>query len=540
MGEAIHEHDEAFDRFLAKEPVRNSQKPEESDTAEQSGPETRDYDTMSVDELLDEASHHDKPSDMPPGLSRALWQVMYLRFREKFVVTEDDRRGLRVFRIVKGNQVSPITNDVDIVLQRAVTRDKDLVRISHVLRLSVKNFIERWKIKEPEVSILRYTVGDTGQWALFAGQTPNEGVVDVLEKGEVDDFSYTFWGDLIPHWADFLDRLSDPVAFCTWVWGVYSGEDKGRRAIWLYSAKCTSAEEGKSTAAGVIGLELFGHIYDSHLESKIPSGAYSIYNRTSASNRSQFQWAPHEFAAFTVYPDCKDTSFALTEQFRNLNSGGRDPISMEAKYKAAYGSVVNTRLLVHSNFPPHIKGERAVTSRLLPITIQPWNVDRMGHMPSAVLSDHFTKELPVFLALTKQLWNVHQEVKMSDGTHELIEELVASSNEITETQFYTHYSVSGSEDDYVDCTEVYENIGVKAKDRYATNDVVEWLKSQGVTKIRSRIAGEQKTRFHGLVISSGGAVASNTSRDKSNSKVTSLAAMKLKLKARGASNGERT
>ena len=164
----------------------------------------------------------------------------------------------------------------------------------------------------------------------------------------------------------------------------------------------------------------------------------------------------------------------------------------------------------------------------------------MGHMPSAVLSDHFTKELPVFLALTKQLWNVHQEVKMSDGTHELIEELAASSNEITETQFYTHYSVSGSEDDYVDCTEVYENIGVKAKDRYATNDVVEWLKSQGVTKIRSRIAGEQKTRFHGLVISSGGAVASNTSRDKSNSKVTSLAAMKLKLKARGASNGERT
>ena len=140
-----------------------------------------------------------------------------------------------------------------------------------------------------------------------------------------------------PTWQRILDRMSDPIAFSAWQYGVYTGNYQGRQMLWMHGE---NGEEGKSAIARILGQELYGPAHN------------AISNASINSNEKRFLNSHFEHAALVIYPDASNRKCLSSEEFKTLASAGSDPVLIERKGKQAYTAYLNARMWICSNFSP--------------------------------------------------------------------------------------------------------------------------------------------------------------------------------------------
>lgn len=285
------------------------------------------------------------------------------------------------------------------------------------------------------------------------------------------------------HWQNILDRMSDPLAFAAWVYGVYIGDYRGRQVLWLHGP---NGEDGKSAIANLIAVKLFGPAHN------------AISNASLSSNEKRFLTSFFENARLVIYPDASNKKCLLTEQFKTVASAGADPVLIERKGRQAYTSKLNARMWVCSNFAPEVTDDNYVRSRLLYI-----HIDKMeDEKPDPKVLDHLEAEIPGFLHYAKQAYETrcraHYEI-LTDQSHNIaVDRMTESFFEKYEVIFQKYWEI-GSQEEFVEGYKVYDTTqkeGLRSTHDY--KDFTSWLiERKGVVK-RKISQDKGKVRYYGM------------------------------------------
>lgn len=158
-------------------------------------------------------------------------------------------------------------------------------------------------------------------------------------------------GTPIPHWREFLSRISDPYAFMAWTWSLFSGEKQSRQVCWITGG----GNDGKSTVANV---------YIHFLQGISTSFSFR------SSKENQFTGSKFFRKRLVVVPDVKN-EFILENDLVFQVTGG-DTIDIEQKGRDSFSSKVNAHFFMASNFSPVIDVySKAYKSRLLYFKVKP-------------------------------------------------------------------------------------------------------------------------------------------------------------------------
>jgi hypothetical protein len=228
-------------------------------------------------------------------------------------------------------------------------------------------------------------------------------------------------------WQKILNRMSDPEAFCAWVWGIYTGLYKGRQMLWIHGAH---GEDGKSTIASIIGKKLFGPAHN------------AISNASISSGEKRFLASFFENASLVVYPDANNRKCLMSEAFKSVASAGSDPVLIERKGMQAYTSTLKARMWICSNFAPEITNDNFVVSRLLYI-----NIDKMvDEKPDPTVVKRLEDELPGFLAYAEKCYNDrcpdNYKVRTDDFTEQTIKSMAEQYFDEYETIFSKYWQLT--------------------------------------------------------------------------------------------------
>ena len=275
-----------------------------------------------------------------------------------------------------------------------------------------------------------------------------------------------------PKLKETLDRMSEGDAFAAWIWGVYSGQYKGRQMFWIHGEE---GEEGKSYLAKFLGKELFGE-----------NAGYRAIDGSQIKNGSNFLISQFTGAKLVVYPDCNRIHLVEMELIKSLSSGGRDSLVSEEKFGAAQTVTVDAKLLVCSNFAPVARRDNWYQSRLIYCTILPLTGKKDPDIDKV-----YTEELPGFLAYAqdcyKKLCKNHEKIELSKQHKKLITDLIDKQDPFDKDIFARHFVLDPKS--YVsykkvkDILEVQEGIKGNEYKRWA-----EWLVScPGISTKRMNI-----------------------------------------------------
>ena len=275
----------------------------------------------------------------------------------------------------------------------------------------------------------------------------------------------------MPTWNRILKRMSDPVAFLAWVYGVYSGCYLGRRVMWLHGAK---GEDGKSLIAKTLADTLFGH------------AAGAICNAQLTSKEKRFVTSFFVNTRLVIYPDASNTKILKSELFKMIASAGSDKVTIEPKGKPGYSAELSARLWVSSNYPPVITEEGFVKSRVQYILI-----DAHNEPPDPTMKEGLISELPGFLYLAKKCWeklNVNgYDIQVNDRTQRLIDEIIGDASEEYNQIFSNLFEVSSNSGENIagkDMKILLESEGLKSSNEQ--KDFHDWLlQEKGVQKIKT-------------------------------------------------------
>ena len=363
--------------------------------------------------------------------------------------------------------VSPIfEGDGERMLARSLSRtlkDKGGIVISSKL---AKNMVELWINHQDTIPMpAPMAKHDEDRWCFHKSQFEPDPTMT------------------IERWQRILDRMSDPLAFAAWVYGVYSGDYRGRQVLWLHGPH---GEDGKSAIANLIAVQLFGPAHN------------AISNASLTSGEKRFLTSFFENARLVIYPDASNKRCLLTEQFKMVASAGADPILIERKGKQAYTSKLNARMWVCSNFAPEVTNDNYVRSRLLYI-----HIDKMkDEKPDPKVIDHLKAELPGFLHYAKQAYEGkcrdHYEI-LTDQDHEVsVDHMTDNFFEKYEVIFQKHWEV-GATKEFVEGSKVYDitqKEGLRSNHDY--KDFTGWLtERRGVVKRKVSQDGG-KIRYYGM------------------------------------------
>lgn len=267
-----------------------------------------------------------------------------------------------------------------------------------------------------------------------------------------------------PQWQKILDRLSDPKAFAAWIWGVYSGEYKGRRMVWLHGEK---GEDGKSAITKLIADQLFGPAHQ------------AISNAQVSGQEKRFLTSFFVNSRLVIYPDANNTKVLMTEQFKTVASAGSDPVPIEFKGKTGYSDVLKARMWICSNYEPFVSMDNFVLSRLLYIQIQPM----IDETPDPKAIDRLKEQLPGFLHYAKTAWEDSKiqngyDIDTLEGTKIKVEELQKTSYEDFHDIVGRYFDITNDPEDKLEAHIVKT---ILTRERMGSGPIVkdfkQWLKS---------------------------------------------------------------
>jgi len=357
-------------------------------------------------------------------------------------------------KIIDNNRkiVSPIfEGDGEKMLARSLSRTLKAIGGTVITAIRAKNMVELWINHQDSIPMpVPMASHDQDRWCFHK---PN------FEP----DPSISF-----EHWLRILNRMSDPIAFAGWVYGVYSGDYRGRQILWLHGPH---GEDGKSAIANLIATQLFGPAHN------------AISNASISSGEKRFLTSFFENAQLVIYPDASNKRCLMSEQFKTVASAGADPVLIERKGKQAYTSKLNARMWVCSNFAPEVTDDNYVRSRLLYI-----HIDKMkDEKPDPKVIDHLKAELPGFLHYAKQAYEAkcraHYEI-LTDQVHDTaVDRMTEIFFEKYEVIFQKRWEI-GKPDEFIEGSKVYDLIqkdGLRSTHDY--KDFTSWLiERKGVVK----------------------------------------------------------
>ena len=288
-----------------------------------------------------------------------------------------------------------------------------------------------------------------------------------------------------PSWQRILDRLSDPIAFAAWHYGVYTGLYQGRQVLWVQGQH---GEEGKSAIARIIGQELYGPAHN------------AISNASINSNEKRFLNSHFEHAALVIYPDASNRKCLSSEEFKTLASAGSDPVLIERKGKQAYTAYLNARMWVCSNFSPEVTNDHFMTSRLLYITIAPM----VGEKPDPSVKERLKAELSGFLAFAKKCYEERckDNYKIQSDTDNDVKALAEQEFEDFESFFNKYWQVdTESEITASALSSVFRQEGIAETQQQ--NRFVKWMEKEKGVKKQKRSSERGRTFYIGLKASEG-------------------------------------
>lgn len=212
-----------------------------------------------------------------------------------------------------------------------------------------------------------------------------------------------------PAWQEFVDRLSDPLAFQLFIASIFE-DDTSRQYLYLYDKE---GEGGKSSVIDTI-TEFLG------------PNLWSVVGKTSfQGDSSRFLLRSLYQKRLVVYPDCKNSQIGMSEFVRNITSG--DPAYIEGKGMAAFMTKLRLKFIIASNFAPEISSAGGDTSRLIPIKVQ----------QSAHRTDNWRKDLAEqilpFIYDCQQKYAIHcpnkGNIPLAVGTRELVQDVAGELEE---------------------------------------------------------------------------------------------------------------
>ncbi|VUX47794.1 hypothetical protein DF3PA_70115 [Candidatus Defluviicoccus seviourii] len=216
-----------------------------------------------------------------------------------------------------------------------------------------------------------------------------------------------------PKTQEFLDRLTDGPAFAAFIYGVWSGLYAGRQVMWIWGPQ---GEEGKSFFTTEVLSELFG----------LDKGLKAISNNLATAG-GRFGMGAVGDAVMVLYPDANNTMITHSEFLKTLAGGGRDAVSKEKKFANPVTSIVKARVIVTSNFTPHVTRENFITSRIFIQKIKPF----VGPKDPSI-GKVYRQELPGFLAHGKRCYDElcanHEEIKKNKAADKLLEQVISACN----------------------------------------------------------------------------------------------------------------
>jgi hypothetical protein len=136
-----------------------------------------------------------------------------------------------------------------------------------------------------------------------------------------------------PEWDGFLDRLSSPELFLAWLWGVLTGEYRGRSLLYLRGKR---GNEGKSTAVRVLAKHLFGNT------------AHAVNNRSMKGQYTTWDFAQK---ALLTYLDCNNPAITKSELVKSITTFGEE-VPLDGKWKMPATAPLYCRMVVCSNRRP--------------------------------------------------------------------------------------------------------------------------------------------------------------------------------------------
>ncbi|MEQ5875790.1 hypothetical protein J3455_14725 [Pseudoalteromonas sp. NFXS39] len=288
-----------------------------------------------------------------------------------------------------------------------------------------------------------------------------------------------------PTWQRILDRMSDPVAFAAWQYGVYTGNYQGRQMLWMHGE---NGEEGKSAIARIIGQELYGPAHN------------AISNASINSNEKRFLNSHFEHAALVIYPDASNRKCLSSEEFKTLASAGSDPVLIERKGKQAYTAYLNARMWICSNFSPEVTSDNFMTSRLLYISISPM----VDEKPDPTVKERLKAELSGFLAYAEQCYEERcpDNYRIQTDTDNDIKALTEQYFEHFDIIFSKHWQVD--EQSEVAASIIKEKLkveGLQSKPQY--DQFVDWLVNRKGARWKKRSEENGRIFYAGIAPAEG-------------------------------------
>jgi hypothetical protein len=189
-----------------------------------------------------------------------------------------------------------------------------------------------------------------------------------------------------PAWDEFLNRLSVPDIFLSFIWSIYEPNNFGRQVLWLHGP----GNDGKSRVVNAlskyVGLRAVAAISQGNTNSQFFNSA--VYGKRLA-----------------VFGDCMNTRLISTNAIHTLVGG--DTVSVEGKGKQAFPGRVFCRVVVGSNYPPEIDNTPNQTSRLLYLRVSPLQNTASNSLPAgddASFEGRLLVEMPALLTKAKMAY----------------------------------------------------------------------------------------------------------------------------------------
>ena len=270
-----------------------------------------------------------------------------------------------------------------------------------------------------------------------------------------------------PTWDEFVRRIPCALSrqyFMTWVATCFDKGNHGRLSLWLWGPK---GQDGKSSVMNAIG-RIFGQAAKSINASALREPRFlnhALFNKR-----------------FIYYPDCLNSKFVLTEQFRQYT--GKDPVPVEIKGGRMFDYPMRAKLAVASNILPFTTSSSAVLSRILIIPI----VQADKSLRTTNFEDDLVSEFGAFLHSCRAV----AKVVMKEGRDEFdIDERSASfevmsraiyESEVEFDSFFNQnfrYEPDSPESEWVSGAELFRRIkDARFASLYARDEFIKFLKNR--------------------------------------------------------------
>lgn len=220
-----------------------------------------------------------------------------------------------------------------------------------------------------------------------------------------------------PLFDELCSRLSDPVAFRSFVGSIFDGESDRSQYLWIYG----DGANGKSSFLSVL-QEILGDAYTSK---QVPTAQDRFFSSTIYNKR------------LIAFPDCTNALFVKTGYFKSLT--GDNTMTVERKGKDEFTAANNSKFIFMSNQKPNISASVSEIRRALFIKVNAYE----GELRSEYIDELRAEKNGILFKCMKEYKDSGSRyIKMTEQTKEMIQEIAENEFENIEDLFFGAFHIA--------------------------------------------------------------------------------------------------